>query len=252
MGIDYSVLALPKGTPATCCVCGGPPQSVTGVLGPGGTCSRICGQRRRRSSREAPPTRRAKSCEACQRPFTAKWLYDSRRFQRFCSDTCRRVVLARRPAMLTVQCSQCGAHVKRTAGAVKRVTRVFCSKECRAKGLSGENHGMFRGDKDPNRGAAWNRRADTIRERDGYKCRRCDKTQGENGQKLSVDHVRPWRTFEDKELANHPDNLVALCRVCHSFKTTTVERAWLRGDVIAWKRWVASLHLPSAKFGWVA
>lgn len=110
---------------------------------------------------------------------------------------------------------------------------------------------MFRGDKDPNRGANWNRLADAIRERDGYTCRRCGISECGTirREKMSVDHVKPWRSFEDKALANHPDNLVSLCRKCHSRKTTVVERAWLRGDVLAWKQWVRSLHLKSAVKG---
>lgn len=152
--------------------------------------------------------------------------------------------------MLTVQCAQCGNGFKRTAGAVKRAKRSFCSKACGYAFNVGENSPMFRGDKDPNRGAAWNRIAESIRVRDGHKCKRCEKPQGK--EKLSVDHVRPWRTFKDKELANHPDNLVSLCRRCHSYKTTTIERAWLRGDRIAWLQWVRSLSLPSAAVGWIS
>jgi hypothetical protein len=37
--------------------------------------------------------------------------------------------------------------------------------------------------------------AETIRQRDGYRCQRCNKTQDENGQKLSVDHIIAWRTL---------------------------------------------------------
>jgi 5-methylcytosine-specific restriction endonuclease McrA len=141
----------------------------------------------------------------------------------------------------------------RTVAAIKRVKHTFCSRECTRKFHVGENSPLYRGDKDPNRGAAWNKLAASIRERDNYCCRRCGLCEWGQPDKLSVDHIRPWRSFKDKTEANHPDNLAALCRVCHSYKTTVIEKAWLRGDVIAWKQWVASLNLPSAaRFGWPA
>jgi len=152
-----------------------------------------------------------------------------------------------------VECRQCGKSFRRTAAAVKRSVNVFCGMACFAAFNVGENHVLFRGDKDPNRGAKWNKLAATIRHRDAYTCRRCGKCEYGLTEKLSVDHVRPWRSFDDKALANNPDNLVSLWRACHSHKTTVVEAAWLRGDVIAWKQWVVSLSLQSAvKFGWQA
>lgn len=240
----------PKGTTAVrgCRVCGGPSGSRRG-FSPSGFCSRKCWNVKRL---EAAKTRRPRICAVCLVPFIGRFIYRSKTWPECCSDKCRRVVLNRRPAMLLVACAQCGVGFRRTAAAVKRSKVTFCNKSCQWVFMRGERSAAYRGDKDPNRGAEWNRLAETIRTRDGHRCRRCECTQGENGQKLSVDHVRPWRSFTDKSLANHPDNLVALCRKCHSFKTMTVESAWLRGDVLAWKKWVGSLQLPSAKFGWVA
>ena len=105
-----------------------------------------------------------------------------------------------------------------------------------------------KGDKDRKRGAGWKELAESIRERDGHKCRRCGEPE-RDGVTLAVDHIKPWRSFTDKTLANHPDNLVALCVSCHGAKTMTVELAWLKGDVLGWQRFVASLHLPSAQRG---
>lgn len=233
-----------------CCICNGPVTNKRQRFSVGGTCSKACGHVLRHRNAK---TRKPSTCEHCRKPFVAvTGAWRKNRWARFCSATCRKAVLSQRPAMLAVQCVQCGSRFRRTAGAVKRTRRTFCSKACWQVFNVGENSPLFRGGKDPNRGSEWNRLAETIRVRDGHCCKRCGTTQDECGQKLSVDHVRPWRTFKDKSLANHPDNLVALCRKCHTKKTTTVERAWMRGDVIAWKQWVASLGLPSAKFGWVA
>ena len=79
---------------------------------------------------------------------------------------------------------------------------------------------------------AWNRIAARIRDRDNHCCRRCGKTEADNKQKLSVDHVIPWRSFTDKLEANAESNLVSLCRSCHQKKTIGAERRWLRGDAL--------------------
>ena len=190
---------------------------------------------------------RTKACVTCGVSYVPH--PGARLRSKFCSRQCIRRT---RPAMLQTTCTQCGATFKRTSAAIKRVKRTFCGKECQHAFFVGENSPMFRGDKDPNRGAAWNKIAAQIRRRDCYACRRCGLCEYGQLDKLSVDHVRPWRSFEDKDLANHPDNLVSLCRRCHSYKTTTVERAWLLGDRIAWLQWVRSLSLESAAFGWIS
>lgn len=193
--------------------------------------------------------RRQKPCEHCGMLF-----WPNLNKVRACSRRCYYAIVGVRPAMVPATCAKCGATFKRTQAAIKRVTRTFCSRDCSRAFHVGENSPMFRGDKDPNRGARWNRLAASIRERDSFSCRRCG--IGECGtlrkEKLSVDHVRPWRSFVDKDVANHPDNLVSLCRVCHSYKTAVVERAWLNGDNVTFQQWVRSLHLPSAAIGWIA
>jgi predicted HNH restriction endonuclease len=65
----------------------------------------------------------------------------------------------------------------------------------------------------------------------------------ENGQRLSVDHVIPWRTFTDEAAANAGTNLVALCRSCHA-KKQRAESLWLRGDVLDMQRYQAAVAEP--------
>jgi len=59
-------------------------------------------------------------------------------------------------------------------------------------------------------GPGWNKLADSIRERDGHRCRNC----GAAGE-LDVHHIIPFRRFDDPDEANDPDNLVSLCVRCH-------------------------------------
>lgn len=193
--------------------------------------------------------RRMRPCNQCGMPYQP-----SANSPKHCSRKC--YIASRQHATESFECCHCGTAVQRWKTNNRKPRRRFCSRACRRAHLVGSEHHAFRGGPDPNRGAKWEKLAESIRERDCFACRRCGLCQNANGLKkfarLSVDHVRPWRTFADKALANHPDNLVALCLACHAHKTTVIEREWLKGNVLPWKQWVASLHLPSAKFGWIA
>jgi 5-methylcytosine-specific restriction endonuclease McrA len=125
-------------------------------------------------------------------------------------------------------------------------TGPFCSLACARKYLVGPRNPLWRGGSDPNRGSAWVKLSEAIRKRDGYCCRRCGKRQDEQKIKLAVDHIRPWRSFTDKSLANQPDNLAALCSECHGHKTHVVERAWLMGDVLPLLAFERAINGPSA------
>lgn len=219
-----------------CVVCG--TSMVDGRI-PGKTCSKSCGYILRKSK-----LRSMRPCDHCGKDY---WPNANNK-TKFCSRACHLASVANRPALLRLTCPMCGAGFRRTRAAVARSKHSFCGPACARQFNRGANSHMFRGDKDPNRGGEWKRLAASVRERDCYSCRRCGLCETGNGQKLSVDHVRPWRSFEDKQHANHPSNLVSLCRPCHSFKTTVVEKAWLRGDVMAFQSWMRSLFVPSARW----
>jgi len=61
---------------------------------------------------------------------------------------------------------------------------------------------------------------ESIRERDGRKCRICSKSEEENGVKLDVHHIDYGRENLD------PDNLAALCKSCHG-KTVGNRPYWI-------------------------
>ncbi|HEB13745.1 MAG TPA: hypothetical protein ENI13_02060 [candidate division CPR3 bacterium] len=60
---------------------------------------------------------------------------------------------------------------------------------------------------------------EVIRNRDRRKCQLCEKTELENEEKLSVHHI----DYDKKN--NDPDNLISLCRSCHS-KTQINRENW--------------------------
>lgn len=206
--------------------------------GAGKTCSAACGYRFRKIG-----ARKQKACPICARLF---WpVRRGSTWAKYCSKACYNAKLSERLALVKVVCEQCGREFRRAKGAVKRVDHAFCNRVCARRFLSGENHPHWRGGHDPNRGPKWNRLAAQIRERDGHTCRRCGRTEAENGQKLDVDHIVPWRLFNGNvEAANDPKNLVALCRKCHRHKTSKLERAYLKGDCIGMHSYEASVSLP--------
>lgn len=209
----------------------------------------VCGKQRPRGTRSQSRmfrkqlVRKQKACPHCGELFWPK-TNGRRPLSKHCSLKCRWAEQHKRPALIEAACVVCGATFRRSLAAVKRVANVFCSLDCARNFNRGENHYSFRGDHDPNRGSQWVRLAESIRKRDGYVCQRCTKTQVENKQKLSVDHILPWRAFDDKTEANQPSNLVSLCRSCHTKKTWIAEQAWLRGDRIAMEQYKRSVTLP--------
>ena len=81
-------------------------------------------------------------------------------------------------------------------------------------------------------GAGWNALKRRILMRDGHRCRACG-TEGDDN-KLHVHHIKPFKTFEDMELANAPANLITLCPSCHRQAEQNVRlRSGLAGSAYA-------------------
>ena len=112
-------------------------------------------------------------------------------------------------------CGHCGAAVGRLPSQLKGVS--FCSKACeaswRSEHLSGQASPTWRGGYDPYYGPNWRRQRRQILKGEP-KCRRCGTPDD-----LHVHHIRPFRECVDYRKANRIDNLMVLCRTCH----TTVE-----------------------------
>jgi len=188
------------------------------------------------------PRRKTRACQQCQKEFASF----ASSLQKFCSTTCGREARAAM-AWREVHCLNCGGVFVRRTQPSFRAKRFFCSRLCSQNYTAGENHphwrgggGLFDG------GVGWLRLADQIRERDGRRCRRCGKTEAENGRRLPVDHLIPRRLWPSIEEANNPDNLATLCDECHGWKTATIERKYLLGDVLDLVAFRRSLDLGSA------
>lgn len=185
---------------------------------------------------------RRRDCAHCGKSYIP-YYSALKRGNKYCSLACHRAAIAPRYALITVACRECGSEFRRTRAAIARVKDAFCSSACSAKNHSREGSPNWRGGHDSNRGPYWRAIAEDMRKRDGYRCRMCGKTQEANGQKLSVDHIIPWRSFESKDEANDPANLASLCRVCHG-KKGRAENAWLKGDVLDMWRYQIAVSEP--------
>ena len=214
-----------KRSPKPCRDCGGDSS------GPGRRC-RSCAYAYRKN--KTRPPRPCRTCGRTIQPAPSRMGHG-----KYCSRLCRN---AERLRLIETTCTRCGGKFQRTQAALKSTKRPFCSQVCSRAFNRGDRHQGWRGGHDPNRGPKWQKRAETIRERDEYRCIRCGKSQEENGEKLSVDHRIPWR-YLPKKLANHPDNLVSLCRPCHSWKTAT-ERRWIDGNVQEFQRYLQLVRAP--------
>lgn len=73
------------------------------------------------------------------------------------------------------------------------------------------------------RTGSWHRIRTQVKERDGYRCRACGRSQVVDGVRLEVHHI-------DGDPTNHAlDNLVTLCHDCHVARTRE-ERGRAKGS----------------------
>lgn len=179
-------------------------------------------------------------CRWCGKSF----IRSGRPIGRYCSPKCYhdKQRKARADATVSKPCMKCGTTVTRYIKGRRNKTTWFCSPECSHAFHVREHASAWRGGSRRGRGSRWTKIAESIRARDSYKCRRCGKTQEENGQRLSVDHIRPWREFSCEEEANDPANLVSLCASCHG-KKMKLENRWLNGDGLALQEYRVSLGI---------
>lgn len=128
-------------------------------------------------------------------------------------------------------CDTCGDEYRRAAA--NAVGSRFCSRECQSEmqsiefsgegwhlaGVTGEDHPAHTGHEDYY-GENWEEQRAAAMSRDGGACVVCgvsrDDHQEQHGCDLHVHHVRPIATFEHLERANAVENLITLCRPCHT------------------------------------
>lgn len=171
---------------------------------------------------------RTAECEVCGEEFEVK---EYRNERRFCSTACHGKWRQGRFVgeenwcydRQSVDCAWCGEALERIPYFIKNNDRHFCDDDCQGRWISknnrGEAHPKYKGGKIAY-GMGWSKeKKESVRERDGYKCQACGKTQEEelrdNDRRLSVHHLVPARKFDDPGKRNAKSNLVTLCHRHH-------------------------------------
>jgi 5-methylcytosine-specific restriction endonuclease McrA len=140
----------------------------------------------------------------------------------YCSRSCQLAYIAKngwesRRKKIIASCAYCGKDIIVPPSRFKYAKRVCCSRECRAKLLTGNGNPAFihgNGRRIPY-GKNWCSQRRKAIKRDNWTCQFCKKkTKKPRG--LHVHHIIPAHTFEgDYERANHLSNLITLCIPCH-------------------------------------
>lgn len=167
-----------------------------------------------------------RTCRQCGESFTAS-NPGSVGTGKFCGRQCWRAWNEERNRrQVALICSSCGRSFERVAAwARKNSGRSYCSRECQGRG-------RIRPGSTSHRGPGWRKLAETIRERDGRRCVRCQAPEA--SRRHAVDHIVPWLVLAATPgIANEPANLATLCGSCHGVKTTVTEPRLARGDFLA-------------------
>jgi len=172
-------------------------------------------------------------CENCGESFETN-KYEKKNGRSFCSQKCagehrkEKMKGEKNPSWkggkIEIECEWCGDTKKVTPA---KKSQRFCSTECYMYWLSekrkneawvGEDNPMWKdGASDDRRyGRNWAKQRKKAKKRDKHKCMLCDSKND-----LVVHHKRPLRTFDKTKTswwkeANKLNNLITLCRSCHS------------------------------------
>lgn len=105
---------------------------------------------------------------------------------------------------------------------IRKQENFFCDRKCLGRfneeRYSGEGNPNFKGgDWEHNyRGKDWVPNRNTVRRLDDYTCQNCGDDMKDLGQIPDCHHIIPEHTFENRNDAHYPENLILLCRDCHN------------------------------------
>lgn len=114
---------------------------------------------------------------------------------------------------VALTCIGCGKAFERQPSTLanKAGAGKFCTRTCRDTNWVGNLTPNYQdGSTTHNYGPHWHSTRRSVLDRDRHVCQHC----GVGGE-LDVHHQVPFRMFGDSEAANHPSNLISLCRPCH-------------------------------------
>ena len=173
---------------------------------------------------------RAENCRYCNNPIISH----SKKKRAYCSEECRNLEAIK---LSLKSCIMCGVEFSAIKwlrrgdnfGLIRDKTKKCCSRECLSEFMKtneerkektkhvGPSHPNWKGGstRGGSRGHGWAKIAEKCRELHGRKCKRCGKSEAENGRRLDVNHIIPFHQHRNKTAANKQSNLEPLCKSCH-------------------------------------
>lgn len=118
--------------------------------------------------------------------------------RKYCSLRCA----GRKSDLVQITCQFCGGKSEPIMPS-QAAHRLFCSIQCSDRSRIKPHSAVAV----PYTGRAWRATKETILERDGRRCTRC-----QSGLNLHVHHIVPWSETGD----DSPSNLITLCQPCHA------------------------------------
>lgn len=180
-----------------------------------------CGLRDKQHRGSESPNKKVVECKRCGSRFETDVSYYNfsirTRGYITCSVACAMLLKGKTKEF---HCDHCGKLSRMPASQFNQSKYHFCGSECRKSNLDyvnrGKNSYLFKDGKTClKRGIGWTKIRREVRERDGFACRVCGKTEEELGKKLDVHHIKPYREFKTSQEANVYENLISLCSSCH-------------------------------------
>jgi len=171
------------------------------------------------------------NCGECGESFSKYKRRVNRSEKDFCSPDCKNKHWSENIAptlesagdSVSVSCDNCDGVFEKPQSH-NNYEHTFCDKACHGEWISENRVGnahpnWVEGSEKIYYGTNWHKHRRKVLRRDN-ECQKCGMSIEEHiekfGQKPDVHHIKPIKTFDDKQKANKMDNLKTLCRPCHA------------------------------------
>ena len=194
---------------------------------------RDCDFRARENNPNWKDAKEAAECEICEKPFE---YYPTDKEGIYCPDCVESAeeflgtpsYELRDIERVEKECEECGEEMVVLQTTVDQGRGRFYSASCRDTWFSHEYDNPHA---NPYSGK-WYKMRHQIYKRDDHQCVRCGRHRQEIGREPEVHHFTPIREFDDPQDAHRPDNLICLCRGCHSQAEFGVISDWELRDLM--------------------
>ncbi len=161
-----------------------------------------------------------KNCIICNKKFKVKPSLSKETCSRKCWNIYRHQQRKKNTKRIVIKCDYCNKETIYLCSVAKLSKFHFCTKKCKdlwmSEKMCGENSVLWKGGYNNHYGLNWHKQRRLALNRDENICQICKITSEEYGMNMDVHHKKPFRLFNNYKDANNLDNLICLCRKCHS------------------------------------